>query len=89
MRGVGIAAMDVATNTLLPRLVPAAMLGRVFGNLYGAIGVAATLSYVDGSVLLAVTSAPVTLVLAGGLGTLATVATAVALRRTSRPAPPE
>jgi MFS family permease len=81
VRGLGIAAMDVATNTLLPRLVPPAMLGRVFGNLYGAIGVAAALSYVGGSVLLDLTSPPVTLVVAGGLGTLATVATALALRR--------
>jgi len=80
VRGLGIAAMDVATNTLLPRLVPAAMLGRVFGNLYGAIGVAAALSYVGGSVLLDLTSAPVTLVVAGGLGLLATVATAFALK---------
>jgi MFS family permease len=81
VRGLGIAAMDVAVNTLLPRLVPAAMLGRVFGNLYGAIGVAAALSYVGGSVLLDLTSAPVTLVVAGGLGTLATVVTALASRR--------
>lgn len=80
VRGLGIAAMDVATNTLLPRLVPSAMLGRVFGNLYGAIGVAAALSYVGGSVLLDLTSAPVTLIVAGGLGLVATVATAVALR---------
>jgi hypothetical protein len=57
------------------------MLGRVFGNLYGAIGVAAALSYVGGSVLLDLTSAPVTLVVAGGLGTLATVVTALALRK--------
>ncbi len=76
VRGLGIAAMDVATNTLLPRLVPPNMLGRVFGNLYGAVGVAAALSYVGGSVLLDLTSAPVTLIVAGGLGTLATVALA-------------
>ncbi|MDQ3789822.1 MAG: MFS transporter [Actinomycetota bacterium] len=80
VRGLGIAAMDVATNTLLPRLVPEAMLGRVFGNLYGAIGVAAALSYVGGSVLLDLTSAPVTLVVAGGLGLAATAVTAVGLR---------
>jgi len=66
--------MDVAANSLLPRLVPAAMLGRVFGNLYGAIGVAAALSYVAGSVLLDLTSAPVTLVVAGGLGLVVTIA---------------
>jgi MFS family permease len=80
VRGLGIAAMDVATNTLLPRLVPEAMLGRVFGNLYGAIGVAAALSYVGGSVLLDLTSAPVTLVVAGGLGLVATVVTALTLK---------
>jgi len=85
VRGLGIAAMDVATSTLLPRLVPPDMLGRAFGNLYGAVGVAAALSYVAGSVLLDRTSAPLTLVLAGGLGTLATAVTAVALRR-GRPA---
>lgn len=88
VRGLGIAAMDVATNTLLARLVPADMLGRVFGNLYGAVGVAAALSYVGGGVLLDHTSAPVTLVLAGGLGTAATVVTAVALRRSLRRAAP-
>lgn len=87
VRGLGIAAMDVATNTLLPRLVPPAMLGRVFGNLYGAIGVAAALSYVGGAVLLDLTSAPVTLVVAGGLGTLATIATALALRDHRDPRP--
>jgi hypothetical protein len=42
---VGIAAMDIAANTLLQRTVSQAMLGRVFGNLYGAIGVAAGLSF--------------------------------------------
>ena len=89
VRGLGIAAMDVATNTLLHRLVPATMLGRVFANLYGAIGVAAALSYVGGSVLLDRTSAPVTLILAGGLGTVATIVTAVALRRSLRRAAPE
>jgi MFS family permease len=87
VRGLGIAAMDVATNTLLPRLVPPDMLGRVFGNLYGAVGVAAALSYVAGSVLLDRTSAPVTLVVAGGLGALATAVTALALRRPRPEAP--
>lgn len=88
IRGLGIAAMDVATNTLLPRLVPDAMLGRVFGNLYGAIGLAAGVSYVAGGLLLDATSAPTTFLIAGAGGTLATVAVAVtlprALRRRSR-----
>ena len=41
VRGLGIAAMDVGHNTLIQRLVPADMLGRVFGNVYGAVGAAA------------------------------------------------
>jgi MFS family permease len=79
VRGVGLAAMDVASNTLVQRLVPPGMQGRVFGNLYGAIGVAAALSYIGGGLLLDATSAPVTLVLAGAGGTLATLVTALAL----------
>jgi len=81
VRGVGIAAMDVGATTLLQRLVPPAMLGRVFGNLYGAIGVAAALSYLLGGLLLDLTSPRVTLVAAGAGGLLATLATAVVLRR--------
>jgi MFS family permease len=81
VRGVGIAAMDVATNTLIQRLVPPAMLGRVFGNLYGAIGVAAGLSYVFGGLLLDLTSPRPTFIIAGAGGLLATLATALALRR--------
>jgi len=57
------------------------MLGRVFGNLYGAIGVAAALSYLLGGLLLDLTSPRVTLVAAGAGGLLATLATAVVLRR--------
>ena len=81
VRGVGIAAMDVGATTLLQRLVPPVMLGRVFGNLYGAIGIAAALSYLLGGLLLDLTSPRVTLVAAGAGGMLATLVTAVALRR--------
>ncbi|NMO21360.1 MFS transporter [Pyxidicoccus fallax] len=79
VRGLGIAAMDVATNTLIQRVVPPGMLGRVFGNLYGAIGVAAALSYVGGGLLLDATSAPTTLIVAGAGGTLATLLVAFSL----------
>lgn len=65
---------------MLQRLVPPAMLGRVFGNLYGGIGIAAALSYVLGSLLLDLTSPRVTLVVAGAGGLLATLGTALALR---------
>jgi MFS family permease len=87
VRGLGIAAMDVASSTLLQRLVPDRMIGRVFANLYGAIGVAAALSYLGGGVLLDATSAPTTLLIAGAGGTLATLATALALRKAMRGTP--
>ena len=60
---------------------PTSLLGRVFGNLYGAIGVAAALSYVGGGVLLDATSAPFTFVAAGTAGALVTVAVALTLPR--------
>jgi MFS family permease len=87
VRGVGISAMDVAANTLIQRLVPPAMLGRVFGNLYGAIGIAAGLSYVLGGLLLELTSPRPTFILAGAGGLLATLVAALALVRTMKSDP--
>ena len=52
VRGAGLAAIDVGVNTLLQRVVPSALLGRVFGTLYGGIGAAAGVSYLLGAVLL-------------------------------------
>ncbi len=63
---------------------PAELLGRVFGSRYGAIGIAAALSYVGGGLLLDHTSPPVAFLVAGTGGLLATLATAVALRRVTR-----
>ncbi|MGH3611756.1 MAG: MFS transporter [Pseudonocardia sp.] len=87
LRGVGIAAMDVVSNTLLQRLVPDPMLGRAFGNLYGAIGGAAALSYVVGGLLLDAASAPTTFLVTGAAGTLAMFAVAWALPRASARSP--
>jgi MFS family permease len=81
VRGLGIAAMDVAATTLVQRTVPAELQGRVFGSLYGGIGVAAALSYLLGGLLLDRTSPRVAFVAAGAAGLLATGATALALRR--------
>ncbi|WP_232666992.1 MFS transporter [Pseudonocardia sp. TRM90224] len=81
LRGIGLAAMDVASNTLLQRLVPDHILGRVFANLYGAIGVAAAISYIGGGLLLDATDAPTTFIIAGATGTLATVAVVLTLPR--------
>ncbi|MFI9503400.1 MFS transporter [Nocardia sp. NPDC052566] len=84
VRGLGIAGMDVATNTILQRRVPEGLLGRVFGNLYGAIGIAAATSYVGGGLLLDATDAPTTLIAAGATGILATIVVALALPRALR-----
>jgi MFS family permease len=78
VRGLGIAAMDVGHNTLIQRVVPAEMLGRAFGNVYGAVGAAAGLSYVFGGLLLDATNARVTLIVAGA-GGLASAAVAAAV----------
>ena len=80
VRGIGIAALDVAANTMLQHAVPAALLGRVFGTLHGAIGLAAGFSYLAGGVLLDFAGPRVTLVVAGAGGLLVTLATASALR---------
>jgi MFS family permease len=87
IRGVGIAAMDVAANTVIQRVVPPDLLGRVFGTLYGAIGVAAALSYLLGGLFLDLSSPRLVLLGAGIGGLLATLATAAALRVTAGPRP--
>ena len=81
VRGLGIAALDVAATTLLQRIVPARLLGRVFGSLYGGIGVAAAFAYLVGGLLLDHTGPRVAFVAAGAAGLLATGVTALALRR--------
>lgn len=90
VRGVGLAAMDVATNTLVARIVPAELRGRVFGNLYAVIGIAAALAYVGGGVFLDLTDARTVLIAAGIGGIVATVATCLCLppRRTLIPESP-
>jgi MFS family permease len=81
VRGLGIAALDVAATTLVQRTVPPHLLGRVFGSLYGGIGVAAALAYLLGGLLLDRTTPRVAFVAAGAAGLLATGVTALALRR--------
>lgn len=86
VRGLGIAAMDVAVNTLLHRHVPRDLLGRVFGSLYGAIGVAAALAYILGGLLIDATDPRVAFLVAGTGGLLTTLAIATA-GRFGRPRP--
>lgn len=88
VRGLGIAAMDIAVNTLLQRNVPRALLGRVFGSLYATIGIAAALAYVLGGLLIDATNPRVTFLVAGTGGLLTTATVAAALRRsTPKPSP--
>ena len=65
--------------------MPDALLGRVFANLYGAVGASAALSYVGGGLLLDATDAPTTLIVAGTGGVSALpLLTAAALRPARR-----
>jgi uncharacterized protein len=52
IRGLGLAAKDAPAATMIQRAVPRRLQGRAFSNFYGAIGLAAGLSYVLGGVLL-------------------------------------
>ncbi len=83
IRGLGIAAMDVAVNTLLQRAVPRELLGRVFGTLYGTIGIAASLSYLLGGLLIDLTNARTAFLIGGTGGLLATLAVAAAFRHST------
>jgi MFS family permease len=86
LRGVGLALVDANVQTFLQRRTPRAMLGRVMGNLWGGVGVAAALSYALGGPLLDATSPRVMFLLIGGGGLLATVLAApAALRRAPTP----
>lgn len=62
------------------------LLTRAFGNLYAAVGAAAGLSYALGALLLELTSAHTTFVVAGSGGLAATAVTALALARANPPA---
>ena len=73
VRGLGIAAMDVAHSTLIQRLAPSDKVGRVFGNFYGGIGVAAAIGYIGGGLLLDAVGPELTFVLTGGAGVLVAV----------------
>jgi MFS family permease len=68
VRGVGISLMEVGPTTLVQRTVPRHLLGRVFANLYGAVGIAAGLSYVAGGLLLDRLSPRTVLAFAGAGG---------------------
>lgn len=70
--GVGNGVENVAVDTLLQKIVPRAMLGRVFGAVYGGAFLAVGLAYAAGGPLLEATSPRAVFVIAGA-GTLATM----------------
>jgi hypothetical protein len=75
--------MDTAHDTLIQRIVPAPLLGRVFANVYGAVSLAAGLSYLLGGLLLDATNPRVTLIAAGAGGLAVTPIVAWRLRAAS------
>ena len=81
VRGLGTAAVDTNLQTMLQRSVPADMLGRVFANVYGAVGVSAAISVAIAGPLLDATSPGTVLVLAGIAALVAAVGSALLLRR--------
>ncbi len=85
IRGLGIAATDVASATLIQRGVPREMQGRAFANFYGAIGLAAGVSYLLGGLLVAAAGPRATFLVAGG-GGLAVAAFTAARFRARKPA---
>ncbi len=68
--GVGNGIENVAADTLLQKVVPRSMLGRVFGVYYGGVFLAEGLAYAAGGPLLELTSPRVVFVIAG-CGTIA------------------
>jgi MFS family permease len=80
VRGLGTALLDTNLQTLLQRSVERPMLGRVFANVYGAVGIAAGFSVILGGVLLDATSPGTVLVVAGLLAIAASIVAAMLLR---------
>lgn len=80
VRGLGTALLDTNLQTLLQRSVERPMLGRVFANVYGAVGIAAAVSVILGGVLLDATSPGTVLVVAGVLAIAASIVAALLLR---------
>lgn len=80
VRGLGLAAMDVAAATAVARTVPAALRGRVFGVFYGVIGVGAGVAYAGGGLLLTLVGPRWAFVLGGTAGLAVALVTAARLR---------
>jgi MFS family permease len=77
IRGLGLAVIDTAVPTLIQRDVPKDLLGRAFSNVYGAVGLAAGVSYVLGGLLISHAGPRVTLVVAGSGGLVISLVAAI------------
>ncbi len=85
-RGVGNALVEVGHNVTIAREVPAQFRGRVFANLYAALGVAAGIAYAVGGPLVDALG-PQAVLVGSGLAGLA-VTTLIGLRLRGTPAAP-
>ncbi|MET1003810.1 MAG: MFS transporter, partial [Acidimicrobiia bacterium] len=84
VRGVGAALVETNLQTALQRSVPPEMLGRVFANVFGSVGVAAALSVALGGLLLDATSPRTVLVVCGLVSLAGAGASAILLREDER-----
>jgi hypothetical protein len=80
VRGLGTAAIDTGLQTMLQRSVPPEMLGRVFANVFGAVGVTAAISVGVAGPILDATS-PGTVLVLSGFAALAAAAVSASLLR--------
>lgn len=83
--GIGNGAENVASDTLVQRIVPAPMLGRVFGVVGTAAFLGSSLAYVLAGVLLDLTSPRTTFIVGGCGGLLVVIVLAPILWRVQRP----
>jgi len=72
VRGIGLALVDTDLQTFLQRRVDDRFLGRVMGNVWGGVGVAAAISYAAGGPVLDATSPRTLFVIIGAAGLAAT-----------------
>jgi MFS family permease len=88
VRGAGLSLVEIGMNTFLQRRVPPEIRGRVFANVYGAVGIAAGISYVAGGVLVQMLGPRPVFVLAGAGGVLTAGVLAIVLARAHSRAQP-
>lgn len=88
VRGVGVALQDVGVATLIQRSITSALQARVFGVVYGSVGVAAGVSYLLGGALVGRLGPRVVLIGAGAGGLITTLILCGAITLLSRSGSP-